>query len=146
MDTESSEAGPRSVGAMAWSALRPFSGGIGPSEEEAVKFALVSILMGFGIGVPGVALGAWLSAAERSAANAALAPGTTYPSLVKIFMLPAMYGLLIAFVGTYSGITTRVPWLETRSIAAIATRMIVALILLNIFIVAGIGILFVAFG
>ena len=110
--------------------LSPFSFEQGVRRDEAARFLGLSALVGFLLAVPGLAIGFYLTAAEREAWSSFMEPGTRYPSWAKVFFLPAVLGMAVVFSGSFKALVAFVPWLDSRqSTLAWLTRMAIGVVL-----------------
>jgi len=110
--------------------LQPFDFERGVSRGEAARFLGLSALVGFSLAVPGLAVGFYLSAAEQRAWSGVLEPGTRYLSWAKVFFLPAVFGMVVVFSGSFKALVALIPWLDSRqSTLAWLTRMAIGVVL-----------------
>ncbi len=109
--------------------FRPFDFDTEVSRGDAPRLFAASAVFGFALAVPGLLVGWLLTAAEQKAWGSILDPGSRYPSLVKLFFVPALLGLLIAFSGTFKSLVVFVPWLSGKSMGGWLARMALGVVL-----------------
>jgi hypothetical protein len=111
-------------------AANPLNFNTSLEREDVPRFTLLALGLGVLLAIPGIALGIFLSHAEASV-HAAVSPDSDYYlSFQKFFFAPAMYGLMIFFLGAYRAVTAYVPWLESGSRLAAPVRMLLLLVMI----------------
>lgn len=109
--------------------FRPFDFDEEVPREHAPGLLGLSLLFGLALAVPGLLVAWKLSALEQEAWAASTAPGTRYLSFEKVFFLPAFFGLLLVFSGTFRALTAYFVWLTSPGRAQWLLRMLLGVVL-----------------